>query len=55
MAICNICNGTFNDSPDSVVMCKHHAGAVHLGCCTDVCSEQGSPCEHSCGIYDKQE
>jgi hypothetical protein len=54
MVTCKICGGSFKDGDDSVVMCAHHGGAVHMGCCIDNCSGDGMPCEHSHGVYEKK-
>ena len=54
MVECKICNGQFDTSPDSIVLCKHKGGAVHLGCCVNNCSEDNQPCEHTAGVYDKK-
>lgn len=51
---CRICNALFEDSMDSLVVCNHLEGPVHLGCCSDLCSMHGGPCEHSQGVYNKQ-
>jgi len=53
MVKCKVCTGHFVESKDSVVLCNHHDGAVHMGCCTDRCSEHGEPCDHSHGVYHK--
>ena len=55
MAICNVCGGKFDESPDSLVLCKHQDSLVHMGCCSDLCSEHGGPCEHAMAIYEKKE
>ena len=53
MVECKICSGQFDKSPDSIVLCKHKIGAVHLGCCVDNCSWDKQICEHAVGKYDK--
>ncbi|MBU0980380.1 MAG: hypothetical protein KJ709_06225 [Nanoarchaeota archaeon] len=53
MVKCKLCNNQFHNSPDSLVVCNHHGGPVHLGCCRDNCSEHNAPCEHAQGIYDR--
>jgi hypothetical protein len=53
MVTCHVCTGHFKESKDSVVLCNHHKGPVHLGCCTDNCSGDGEPCGHSHGVYHK--
>jgi hypothetical protein len=53
MVKCNVCNGEFKESPDSIVMCSHKGGPVHLGCCVNNCSGNKQPCMHSQGLYDK--
>ncbi|MFH0978119.1 MAG: hypothetical protein V1837_02335 [Candidatus Woesearchaeota archaeon] len=50
---CNICNGVFNNSPDSLVLCDFKDGIVHLGCCVDNCSIDKKPCKHAVSVYDK--
>ena len=50
---CKICEGNFKDSPDSLLLCNHHDGAVHLGCCINRCSWDKKPCGHCMGVYDK--
>ena len=55
MAACKICGGDFKESPDKLVVCTHKEGAVHQGCCCDNCSGNGKPCDHSQGVYEKQE
>lgn len=53
MVKCKVCEGDFKSSPDSVILCEHKDGAVHLGCCINDCSKNKMPCDHSCGLYDK--
>jgi hypothetical protein len=53
MITCNICNMPFETSPDSIVLCKHKNGAVHLGCCLDRCSQNRAICIHSMAVYQK--
>lgn len=53
MVVCKICGGQFDSSPDSIVLCKHKEGTVHLGCCMHNCSMDMKPCENSLGTYDK--
>ncbi|MFH1132957.1 MAG: hypothetical protein V1735_00545 [Nanoarchaeota archaeon] len=50
---CRICENSFQNSPDSIVVCNHHCGVVHLGCCRDRCSNHKAPCMHAQGVYDK--
>lgn len=50
---CRICKGNFQDSPDDIVLCGHHDGSIHLGCCVSLCSWDGKPCTHSKGVYEK--
>ncbi len=50
---CKICSGDFGSSPDSVVLCEHKEGAVHMGCCVHNCSSDMKPCQHCMGIYNK--
>jgi hypothetical protein len=54
MLNCGICGGSFEASPDSMILCKHKDGAVHMGCCVDRCSWNRAPCENSVGVYQKQ-
>ncbi len=51
--LCNICDDEFQNSPDSIVLCKFKEGVVHLGCCINNCSMDNKPCEHALAIYDK--
>ena len=48
---CKVCNVVFNDSPDDLILCHHHEGPIHFGCCVDRCSHDHKPCEHSLGRY----
>ncbi|HZX44822.1 MAG TPA: hypothetical protein VFF28_04020 [Candidatus Nanoarchaeia archaeon] len=50
---CNICNGDFEKSPDSVVLCKFKEGMVHLGCCVNNCSWDRKVCSNASAVYDK--
>jgi len=50
---CKVCKGQFSNSPDSVVLCKHNEGLVHLGCCINGCSWDKKPCENAVGVYEK--
>jgi hypothetical protein len=51
---CKICSGSFADSPDKLVLCEHKTGLVHLGCCTNKCSQDHKPCIHCKAIYGKE-
>lgn len=53
MVKCNVCGGMFEESPDPVVLCNHMQSPVHMGCCSNLCSMHGMPCEHSQGMYKK--
>jgi len=53
MINCMICNGQFDASPDSIVLCEYKAGFVHMGCCIDKCSMSRSPCVNAKAIYNK--
>lgn len=53
MTNCKICTNNFQQSPDSLVLCQHKEGFVHLGCCIDNCSWDKKPCTHSVAVYDK--
>ncbi|MEM4267799.1 MAG: hypothetical protein QXK37_03115 [Candidatus Woesearchaeota archaeon] len=50
---CGICKNNFGHYPESVVLCRHHKTAVHLGCCIDNCSWTKEPCSHCVGIYER--
>lgn len=50
---CKICKGLFEDSTDSLVICDHLKGPVHMGCCCDLCSMHGAPCQNCQSIYEK--
>ncbi|MBN1156786.1 hypothetical protein JXA85_04160 [Candidatus Woesearchaeota archaeon] len=50
---CKMCTGNFHQSPDSLVLCRHHGGFVHLGCCINVCSWNKQPCEHCMSTFEK--
>ena len=50
---CVICTNHIEHSPDRMVVCEHKQGAVHYGCCTHRCSQNGKPCVHCKAIYDK--
>jgi len=54
MIVCNICSGRFEESPDPIVLCKHHDSFVHMGCCLERCSWNKALCVHSLCIYVKQ-
>jgi len=51
--LCNICNGEFQNSQDSIILCKFKDGVVHLGCCINNCSMDNKPCEHALATYEK--
>jgi hypothetical protein len=51
MDTCKVCSGEFNNSPDNLILCEHHSGIVHRGCCTDRCSLDGKPCKHCIKEY----
>jgi hypothetical protein len=53
MEHCKICTGDFEKSPDQLVLCEHHKGFVHYGCCTHRCSHEHKPCKHAKSIYSK--
>ncbi|MFW6014532.1 MAG: hypothetical protein ACOCQG_05125 [Candidatus Nanoarchaeia archaeon] len=50
---CNVCGGMFKESSDAIVLCNHMQSPVHMGCCSNLCSMHGGPCEHSQGMYEK--
>lgn len=52
MVHCKICGNDFKKS-DSLVICEHKGGIVHLGCCLDNCSWNKEPCKHSHGLFEK--
>jgi len=49
---CKICGKDFKES-DSLIICEHKGGIVHLGCCIDNCSWDNEPCKHSHGLFEK--
>lgn len=51
---CAKCEGGIHDSPDNLVLCAHHKGFVHMGCCMYDCSQDGTPCMHAMSIYRKE-
>nr|MCK4929529.1 hypothetical protein [Nanoarchaeota archaeon] len=53
MTKCKICGVDFTQGTDSIVMCRHHGGNVHLGCCMDICSWEKTPCHHAVGVFQK--
>lgn len=53
MTKCNICGVGFTGETSSIVMCKHHSGNVHVGCCMDLCSWDKKPCNHAIGVFEK--
>jgi hypothetical protein len=52
---CKICSNNFQHSPDSLVLCNHKDGLVHMGCCTAKCSWDGAPCQNGVAIYSKKQ
>jgi hypothetical protein len=50
-----MCKGNFHDSPDNLVLCEHHEGFVHHGCCIATCSQDGKPCMHAVKEYNIKE
>lgn len=50
---CKICTGTFHNSPDKMLLCKHKDGMVHMGCCTNRCSMDGKPCTNMMAMFSK--
>jgi hypothetical protein len=50
---CSVCSGNLAESPDSMILCLHKQGAVHLGCCIHDCSQSHEPCDHAKAFYDK--
>ncbi|MBU1019876.1 MAG: hypothetical protein KJ847_01570 [Firmicutes bacterium] len=50
---CKICNNKFGEGSDSIVLCHHKDGPVHLGCCIELCSWDKKPCENAIGVYEK--
>lgn len=52
---CKICGNDFEDSSDDIIMCKHHKGAVHFGCCINNCSKEFKPCVHAIAQYVKRD
>lgn len=53
MDSCKICANDFENSPDQLVLCEHHKGFTHHGCCTNRCSLDNKPCIHAKSIYAK--
>ncbi|MBU1199083.1 MAG: hypothetical protein KKF46_01010 [Nanoarchaeota archaeon] len=53
MTNCRVCGQDFNDENSSLVICRHHEGNVHLGCCLDTCSWSKEPCHHCVGVFGK--
>jgi len=53
MENCSICDGSFEHSPDDMVLCEHKGSFVHLGCCASLCSMDGKPCKHAKAVYAK--
>jgi hypothetical protein len=51
--LCRICEGNFELSPDKIVLCEHHVGFVHMGCCNYRCSKDGKICRHGKAVYSK--
>jgi len=49
---CKICGKDFKES-DSLIICAHKEGPIHLGCCVDGCSWDNQPCQHSHGMFEK--
>ncbi|MBU0761784.1 MAG: hypothetical protein KKD39_02060 [Candidatus Altiarchaeota archaeon] len=54
MLNCSICGNGFDLSPDSLVLCRHKEGGVHMGCCVDRCSLHGAPCDNSIDVFHKK-
>jgi hypothetical protein len=50
---CKICNGQFDTSPDSVILCDYKDSIIHLGCCVNNCSWDKKPCKHALSLYEK--
>jgi hypothetical protein len=50
---CKICSGDFATSPDKLVLCEHHQGFTHMGCCSYRCSQDGKMCVHGKAMYTK--
>ncbi|MFH1916271.1 MAG: hypothetical protein ABIJ21_03325 [Nanoarchaeota archaeon] len=51
---CKVCTVPFTNDNQEVLLCGHHEGFVHVGCCTDVCSQHGTPCEHHVATFVKK-
>ncbi|HII29510.1 TPA: hypothetical protein HA317_00405 [Candidatus Woesearchaeota archaeon] len=54
MDFCKVCGAEF-DVPDDIVLCSHHDGFVHLGCCINNCSWDKRPCQHAKAVLHKME
>ena len=50
---CRICDNEFGSYPETLILCSHKGGFVHLGCCMDLCSWNRQPCRHAKGTYDR--
>jgi hypothetical protein len=50
---CRICKNGFGSYPETLLLCKHKEGFVHLGCCLDLCSWKRQPCDHAIATYDR--
>ncbi|MFH1126775.1 MAG: hypothetical protein ABIG84_05450 [archaeon] len=50
---CKICNDKLHQGSKNLVLCEHKQGFVHLGCCSNNCSQHGAPCSHAIADYRK--
>jgi hypothetical protein len=48
---CKICTVPFTNQNDTILLCNHKQGFVHMGCCTDLCSQSHSPCQHKVAVF----
>ncbi|MBI5229113.1 hypothetical protein HY991_03310 [Candidatus Micrarchaeota archaeon] len=56
MVTCKICEEAFVTKPDTMVICEHRDGAVHIGCCVHKCSwDKKGPvnCKHAKATFKK--
>jgi hypothetical protein len=53
MAECAVCKNKLGNFPETIVLCAHKGGPVHLGCCIDNCSWNKQPCQHAEGVYER--
>ena len=54
MPDCKVCGNNIEGSLQ-LNICAFHQGITHLECCKHSCSWHGKPCEHSAGVYNRNE